>query len=424
MDISKLAEDVLAFAGEQGLVSEDWQEWERNLQGVLRQIGQAAQQLCADGNKKRGYEGASRVCACGKDQKFVGHRSRLIQTLVGSLSYTRAYYHCGACGQGVHPFDQEQGLSSRQVSVGLAQALVELAESMPFRQAAGKLGKLLGITLSASTVNRISREVGTAAAEGEQEAARRVRADRHAMAALEAGRLYSYADGAMVHRLDGWHEVKALQCRWQDDKGRWHARHLCRNEEAESFAGLAWACMHVCGLDNARQSVLCGDGIPWIWNHLGPIADEAVQILDWYHAKEHLWKLAEALHGEGTAQCRSVAESLETLLWESRREELFATLARERSRLRSKAGRTAIDELMGYLERHKSRIDYKKYREQGLLIGSGPIEGDCKNLIHARMKRGSPRWSEEGCQSMLSLRCCYANGEQQLLWNRKPLLAA
>jgi hypothetical protein len=424
MDISRLAQDVLAFAGEKGLMSEDWGERERNLQTLLRQIGQETLQQAADSNPRRGYEGSSRVCSCGEEQRFVQHRSRTIETLFGSLNYTRAYYHCPACGQGSHPFDQTQGLSSRQASVGLAQALVELAESMPFRQAADKLQKLLGVELSASTVNRISREVGSAAAVMEQEAADQVEADRHGVLALEAGRLYNYADGAMVHRLDGWHEVKALQCRWQDKKGQWHARHLCRNEEAESFAKLAWACMHVCGLDNARQSVLCGDGIPWIWNHLGPIADEAVQILDWYHAKEHLWKLAQSLHGEGTPRCQACAQSLEKLLWESRREELFAVLNKERSRLRSKARRSAIDELVGYLERHKSRIDYKKYREQGLLIGSGPIEGDCKNLIHARMKRGSPRWSKQGSQSMLSLRCCHANNEQHLLWNRKPLLAA
>ncbi len=91
---------------------------------------------------------------------------------------------------------------------------------------------------------------------------------------------------------------------------------------------------------------------------------------------------------------------------------------------RARGKRDSIEELTGYLERHRSRMDYKRYRERGLDIGSGAIEGDCKNLIHARMKRGSPRWSDQGCQSMLSLRCCYANGEQKILWSRKPLLAA
>jgi hypothetical protein len=72
--------------------------------------------------------------------------------------------------------------------------------------------------------------------------------------------------------------------------------------------------MHVRGLDNARESVLRGDGIPWIWNHRPPLADEAIQILDWYHAKEHLSALAKVLEKEGTEACMKLLQELETLL--------------------------------------------------------------------------------------------------------------
>jgi len=424
MDCSKLAQDVLAIAGERGLVSENLGEMERNLKGLLDQIGQAALQMHVSTDARPGYEGSSRVCRCGRDQKFVEYRQRTIEAFFGPLTYRRAYYHCRYCGAGTFPFDESQGLGKRQVSVALSQAVVELAEAMPFRQAAEKLEKLLGRKLSANTINRITQAVGTQAATMEQEAAAEVQANRHAVRALPAGRLYMLADGAMVHRLDGWHETKVFQCCWQDPKARWQRRHLCRNEEVGKFAGLAWAVMHACGLENARQSILLGDGIPWIWNHLGPLADEAVQIVDWYHAKEHLYAAARVLHGEGTAACQQLAQALEALLWNSQIDELLQSLKVEHARLRRIPKRAAIEELQGYLERHRSRMDYKNYRDQGLNIGSGAIEGDCKNLIHARMKRGSPRWSDQGCQAMLSLRCCYANREQHRLWQRKPLLAA
>jgi hypothetical protein len=226
----------------------------------------------------------------------------------------------------------------------------------------------------------------------------------------------------MVHRTDGWHESKVLICRWQDNAGAFHQRHVCRHENAQDFAPLAWACAHGSGLDNARQSVLLGDGIAWIWNQLGPIADEAVQILDWYHACEHLWAAGKALHGEGTEACKTFVESLKTLLWDSKIDELLGVLDQERKRLRQAAKRKALEGLRGYLENHRSRMDYKKYRDQGLDIGSGAVEGVCKNLVQARMKRGSPRWSYHGSQAMLSLRSCYANHDQSALWNRKPLL--
>jgi hypothetical protein len=424
MDLSRLAQDVLAYAGEEQAMAGSLADAERRLREVLGRIGQAALQLHVSQDQRRGYEGSSRLCTCGKDQKFVGHRLRTIESLLGPVTFSRAYYHCQHCGAGCVPFDQKEGLGALQVSVPLAQVVVELTDTLPFRQAHAKLEVLLGRQLSASSLGRITCKVGSIASAMEEEAAAQVQQDRSQLAALEAGRLYIYADGAMVHHLKDWLETKALQCRWQDAQGHWHARHLCRNEKVPAFDALAWACMHSCGLDNARQSVLLGDGIAWIWNHLGPLADEAVQILDWYHAKEHLSSLAKALEGDGTLACQQLLKELESLLWESRHQELVALLQDQKKRLRSVPKREAIDDLLGYLAAHQSRMDYKKYREMGLEVGSGPIEGDCKNLIHARMKCGSPRWSDQGCQAMLSLRCCHANDQRDALWIRKPLLAA
>jgi hypothetical protein len=424
MDLSKLAQDVLAYAGQEKELGSDLSEVEKRLREVLCRIGQQAFQIHLDQNTRRGYEGSRRACACGGGQKFVGHRPRTIETLFGSVRFTRAYYHCRGCGNGTAPFDQAQGLGPRHVSVPLAQVVAELADTLPFRSAQAKLEVLLGTSLSASSVLRISEQVGSAAAAIEETAAKQVKEDRSQLPARTVGRLYLYADGAMVHHLQAWQETKALLCRWQDVDGHWHARHLCRNEGVPEFAALAWACMHICGLDNARESVLLGDGIPWIWNHLSPIADEAIQILDWYHAKEHLAAVAKAMEGEGTAACAELLKELEACLWESRHAELVAILEDRKKRTRSESKRQAIEGLLGYLTTHRSRMDYKKYREMGLEIGSGPIEGDCKNLIHARMKRGSPRWSDKGSQSILSLRCCHANDQRQVLWNRHPLLAA
>jgi len=424
MDISKLAQEVLAFAGQKRELGSKMAEVETHLREVLMQIGQQAFQLYLDQDQKRGYEGSSLACPCGGSQKFVRHRPRTLQTLFGPVSYSRAYYHCRGCRMSRVPFDEVQGLGARQVSVPLAKVVSELAETLPFESARSKLELVLGQGLCASSVRRITEQVGAMADQLEQEDARQVQEDRTALAAVQVGRLYIYADGAMVHHLKAWEETKALQCRYQDAQGNWHVRHLCRNEKVPGFTPLAWACMHVCGLENARESVLLGDGIAWIWNHLGPIADEAIQILDWYHAKEHLASLAKALEGEGTLAFQKLLEELQELLWESRHQELTDLLEHRKKRLRSQAKRQAIDDLLAYLANHRCRMDYKKYREMGLEICSGPIEGDCKNLIHARMKRGSPRWSDQGCQSILSLRCCHANDQRQRLWERKPLLAA
>jgi hypothetical protein len=308
--------------------------------------------------------------------------------------------------------------------VPLAKRVVELTQDIPFGKSSQKLRSLLGCVLSENTLRRITQEVGQAADTLERQAGARVLQDRQAMEQLQQGRLYVEADGAMVHFTDGWHEVKNLVCRWQDAKEQWQQRVLCRREKVEAFTAMAWATAHACGLENARQSVLLGDGIAWIWNHLGAIADEAVQILDWYHASEHLWAAGKALYGEGTEACQRLCQSLETLLWESQTQELLSELDRLHKPLRNAAKRAAIEGLKAYLQAHRRRIDYKAYRDQGLYIGSGAVEGMAKNHVHARMKIGAPRWSNQGGQSMLSLRSAYANNQQDNLWKHKPLLAA
>jgi hypothetical protein len=423
-DINKVVEEVLALAREQAVFTDDLAASEEKLLELMRQLGQAVQQLHMNQQSGLGYDTSSRPCTCGDEQKFVGHRAKTFQTLFGSLELQRAYYHCRHCHRGCTPYDQAQGLGSRGVSVPLAKRVVELTQDVPFGKSQRKLKSLLGCVLSENTLRRITQEVGQKADQLEQQAADQMRQDRQALPQLEQGRLYVEADGAMVHFTDGWHEVKNLVCRWQDAREQWRQRVLCRREKVEAFTAMAWATAHGCGLENARQSVLLGDGIAWIWNHLGSIADEAVQILDWYHASEHLWATGKALHGEGTDACRQFSKSLETLLWESRTDELFQSLDQLCKPLRSRAKREAVKSLRDYLYSHRGRIDYQAYRDQGLYIGSGAVEGMAKNHVHARMKIGSPRWSQQGCQSMLSLRSAYANDQQETLWNHKPLLAA
>ena len=424
MEFNKVVGAVQALAGQRGVFTDDLAASEEKLMELMRQLGQAVQQQHMNQQSGLGYEKSSRRCGCGKEQKFVGHRAKTFQTLFGSLELHRAYYHCRHCHRGEVPYDQVQGLGSRGVSVPLAKRVVELTCDIPFGKSQSKLESLVGCRLSENTLRRITQEVGQAADGIEQQAARQVRQDRDALPQLQQGRLYVEADGVMVHFTNGWHEVKNLVCRWQDAKEQWQQRVLCRREKVEAFTAMAWATAHGCGLENARQSVLLGDGIAWIWNHLGPIADQAVQILDWYHANEHLWATGKVLYGEGTDACATFSGSLETLLWESKADALLEALDQLHRQLRGKAKREAVKGLMNYLQSHRHRIDYQAYRDQGLYIGSGAVEGMAKNHVHARMKIGSPRWSEQGCQSMLSLRSAYANNQQETLWNHKPLLAA
>src|SRR5436305_1880358 len=132
MDVILVAQDVLKSIEQAGLTLAD------NVSEAERIIAEHCRAIAAKGlelhlaKKKLGYEGSSRPCPCGQNQKFVDYRPRTLATTIGSVSFERAYYHCRHCKASCCPYDQQCGLSSAQESVELAKAATLLAVHDPF----------------------------------------------------------------------------------------------------------------------------------------------------------------------------------------------------------------------------------------------------------------------------------------------------
>jgi hypothetical protein len=423
MDITTMAQDVRAYLAVEGLeLTEDVGVAEQIVREKMLALGQEVlQQHFAE--RKLGYEGSSRVCPCGESQKFVGHRPKQVVTLLGEITMQRAYYHCPDCGQSHVPYDQQAGLSSCAASPGLAKAACLAGIEVPFGQAARLLEELAGIRLSESTVGRLTKRAGAVADAREQAEARRMEEWQSPSEAPVVGRLYNSADGTMVHTLAQWQEVKTQVCYWKDTQDRHQARYCSRLEKVEEFVGHAWALASRWGLEKCRQSVLIGDGAAWIWERLGPTFDGSIQIVDWYHALEHVWSCGRILYGEGTLACRQWVEAKKALLWTGQWPTLRSELETQQKGLRSRSKRTALQSLRTYLGNQGTRLDYQKFRDQGLDIGSGTIESACRHVVQSRLKRAGTRWSIPGAQSVLSLRCCWLNGQWTPFWNSRPLAA-
>ncbi len=178
-------------------------------------------------------------------------------------------------------------------------------------------------------------------------------------------------------------------------------------------AVLAEALAALTGLLNR---VAGGDGAEWIWNLAAEHYPGATQIVDWYHASERVWELGRALHGGGTAKTRRwVARQLERLA-AGRAVALVAAWRR----LACPAAAAAVrDEQVGYFANQASRMAYGRYRERGLDIGSGMVEGACKHVIGAREKGPGMRWGVPGAQAVATVRVLLFNGQ----WNAYPLAA-
>jgi len=424
VNVTTLAESLLAWMAAEGqALTDDLNQLEPLVRDAVHRVGARALELQV-ARGKLGYEGAARPCGCGQLQRFLGHRPKTIETLLGTIRLARAYYRCSSCRQADLPYDQRVGLCRSPVSQTLAEAVTHLAIQEPFAHAAESLHKLTGRRLSESTVTRLTRRVGGVAARQEQALAGRMETWQSPRAEVTPERLYGAADGTMIHLQDGWHEAKTAAFYWDAPGGLKPVRYCVRLEAVDQFKGHFWALGCRCGLEQARQKALLGDGALWIWQHLGGLMKEATHIVDWFHACEHLWSCARELHGPGTPQARGWEQEHQALLKDGNVRGLLECLRQQHARARSAAKRKALQGLITYITHQDDRLAYDRFKAQGFDIGSGRVEAACKSAVGVRMKRNGARWSAATAQATLSLRVAWLNRDWDAFWKTHPLANA
>jgi hypothetical protein len=343
-------------------------------------------------------------------------------TRVGTVTIQRAYYHCSSCRTGQLPYDQASGLGPGQLSNSLAAAGCLLAAQGSFAEASRVLRELLGIGVDDNQLQQAVLQAGGEVLRRQDQAIEEALSHRQPPPSrVQPERLYISTDGATTLTRDGWREVKCGAVYWDDPVEGHQARYTGRIETSESTGKRLWhlACRN--GLREAKEVVVIGDGAAWIWNQAALRFSRARQILDWYHASEHVWACANELHGEGTKKAARWARRMLDLLYEHGGRRLLKALWRSRNAYHHPPA--ALDDLIGYITPNVARMDYPTYRADGLHIGSGPIECTCKRLVGGRLKGPGMRWSVPGADAVLALRTVWLNDEWTDLWETKPLAA-
>ena len=180
------------------------------------------------------------------------------------------------------------------------------------------------------------------------------------------------------------------------------------------------------GLALARIIIFLGDGAAWIWENARLFFPTAIQILDFYHAVEHLGVLARALFGDG--EFGSAQQSL----WASelKRSDVQGILEQATRLLAASPDldaqrRETVQREIAYFTTHIERTRYGFFRQQGYFIGSGVIEAGCKAVIGRRLKQSGMFWGEAGAENILQLRCLLKSPHFDAAWQaRRPILAA
>jgi hypothetical protein len=242
--------------------------------------------------------------------------------------------------------------------------------------------------------------------------------------AAAAGDVELQTDGTVVNTWEGWREMRlgvfAKRQRGEPaGTAEWDGRRLPVPHARVLFAGIetaghfgprirAWAGR--LGIRDPSAVTVLADGAEWIWNQAAAQLPGAAGLLDIYHAGEHLAACGQKLYGEGTAQARAWLEEARDALLAGGWPGLAARTAAARRGVRAAAKRRALDEVEGYFWRQREHLGYAGRLAAGQSIGSGLVEGACKQVIGRRMKQTGARWRVRRANRMATL-CCTLHGD-------------
>ncbi len=378
-----------------------------------------------------GYRGPRVDCGNGHEAVFVAYRDKVIDTVLGPVALRRAWYHCARCRHGLAPRDAELGVTGASMSPGLAAMTSRAGAAVPFAGAAGLLEDLAGVRLTVKRVERAAEAGGAARAAASRDRARLIAARKLAPPPPQPlpDKLYAAIDGTGVPMTsketagrdgkgeDGrarTREVKLGVFFTQDklDKDGYPVRDrastsvIATFEPASVFAGLVKAEAIRRGADHVRQLAILGDGAAWIWNIATAKFPEATQIVDLFHAREHLHDLARSLEFMlGDRKDEWLAARLEDLDYGDIGGICEAARVFPLEGVKKDEPATAL----GYFENNAPRMRYHWFRQCGLFVGSGVVEASCKSVVGQRLKQAGMHWTVNGADSIIALRCAEAS---------------
>ncbi len=381
-------------------------------------------------------------CPCGQHALYRESRSKTVLTVVGPVEVSRPYYLCPHCHQGQFPADQELDLVDTEFSPGVRRMQALVGQQAPFEHGREQLKRLAGLDVTTKSVERVAESIGAdIACQEQQEIDRAVQLDLPIIVGEPVPILYVQMDGTGVPvvkketagrkgKLDGLpahtREAKLggvfTQTTWDDEgyaiRDPDSTTYTGAIENAEQFGKRLYVEAWKRGWSRAEKKVVMGDGAEWIWNLAKEHFPGAVQIVDLFHARQHLWDLARLLYPNDTKR-RNAWIGLHQKRWldKGRIAKLVASLHTIQTADADLAKK--IRNEADYFATNAARMKYPKFRKQHLFVGSGVIEAGCKTVIGHRLKQSGMFWTVEGANSILALRCSHLNGRFEDYWESR-----
>jgi len=381
-----------------------------------------------------GYQG-TKLEREGLSYRFKGNRKRQVHGLFGKITLKRAYYVAGE-GRTHSPLDSQ--LSIRGHTPGLQYFLTLFTGQMVYERALEQFHRIFRPEgrdqLSMRKALDMDYELGQGLQDlREQEIQQVYREDKPVTKVQPIeGVMAVCVDATKIREKLGNKRTRGSRRRYEigfkDAKVasfsgvQWDPRrreascvsssYVAAEEEADEFFQRIWVEMQRRGVDPEKQPlVFVADGAEWIWNRVRDLRnDNSVEILDFYHAAEHLSDTCKQLYGEQTPRFHEKYRRWLKAVYRGKASEVIVELKGILNATRVVAKRRILRNQIDYLKANLQRMNYPRYRRRKLPIGSGTVESACKNVIGSRMKLGGMTWSPRGADGMLHIRSSLESG--------------
>ena len=425
-------------------------EIENSMREVLRQIGMQALGLFLSSMQTTPESEID--CPCGGKLHYQRMRTAQVISVFSGVRYERAYYAGCACKRGKAPLDEQFGLAPGAVTAGLAALLALAGIEFSYDQSPKWLQAYLLFEVSENTVRSETEQLGALQEQQEAELIRHSQAEvelqaRERSPGPVAPRRYGSIDAAKVRieprpkkgqaaeehedwrdmKVVCWFETEAVPSAQRSRRQRQkvlreqvalrakNMRYFCDITEADKFGKLVWATGCQVNADLSPELIFLGDGAVWIWNLIARYYPNAIQIVDWYHAEEHLEVVASAALPPG-AERASWLEGVKQALWDGQVEAVIA--ACEALAASCELARKAVH----YFYSNAERMRYDRFRQAGYMIGSGTVESGCKQIVTQRLKLPGAQWTVAGAVQTAKARAAWLSGQWQTLCDQRSAL--
>jgi len=349
-------------------------------------------------------------------ERFHSYQTRKVCTGVGPIQLRRAYYRGDHGGR--YPVDEALGLYDQYTPASVQLMCWAGAMDSSFELASETLARFAGLDIPGRQVQRVvnvfGRQATTWMNQRESDEIKQpveifnVQTDMTGIPARP-----EEIQGVKGKQPDGTAKTRQIKvgcvftqsrdAKANPQRDPFSSTYIAAFCDRADFAPLLWTEALKRGYAAARQTVFIGDGAEWIWNMVKDRFSDAVQIVDFYHACEHLYALCRALESDEVC-AKALFKRWRRRLKNNGLSRILEETARCLPSLNAEA-RKAAEAQMPYFQTNAERMRYRTFRRKGYFIGSGAIEGACRHIVAQRAKLSGMRWSCSGAENVLAFRC-------------------